>query len=129
MDLRGHGISYQNQKQEQENNNNLDNGASFRDCARDIEYTLNEFHTTESNAWKAPTSVVVGHSFGGRVALEYASMTPLKAVWLLDTVPGRANESVDRVLVTISHVLSNQSNNGKSSLTRKEMTDILTQKP
>jgi len=39
--------------------------------------------------------IVIGHSFGGKVALEYLRTASPKpdSVWLLDTMPGRAEES------------------------------------
>ena len=158
MDLRGHGNSFQTQKKEKnnddgnDNNNNYDLASTFEHCTQDIDYTLKEFHSTttttsiteEDKKVPAPTSVLVGHSFGGRLALEYAAniaknnstnKNPLKAVWLLDTVPGQANDSVDRVLATITDVLNNKNKNSTQNekhappLTKKEMTKVLTQAP
>lgn len=144
MDLRGHGQSYQNQKNEEQNsasNYDYDKASTFMDCAKDIHRTLEEFHGNET---VPPTSVLVGHSFGGRLALEYAANgvnsttttgqnkeNPLKAVWLLDTVPGQANESVDQVLATITNVLEERSNDGNNAktLTKKDMVKVLTDPP
>ena len=78
-----------------------------------------------------------------RLALEYAanvvnstttttynkSNKPLKAVWLLDTVPGQANDSVDKVLATITNVLEEKSKNSAKGLTKKEMVKVLTDPP
>ena len=46
-----------------------------------------------------PFDMVVGHSFGGKVALSYAAITPhpLEDVWVLDTNPGITNEDVNRM--------------------------------
>jgi len=173
MDLRGHGTSFQTQKREEHgntlgdigNDNGTDNGtdnnnnkygsaSTFRDCAQDIKYTLQEFQnidtqqqqqqqqapppTKTTTTTTPPTQVFVGHSFGGRLALEYAAsvakIQPLKALWLLDTVPGQANESVDRVLATITNVLNDNSDDGSNSskskpLTKKEIVSILTAPP
>jgi pimeloyl-ACP methyl ester carboxylesterase len=144
MDLRGHGKSYQTQKQDNDNDNDNDNDtyatiSTFQDCTQDIDYTLKEFHKNTIKA-EAPTSVIVGHSFGGRLALEYAAAnavskstsTSLKAVWLLDTVPGEANDSVDHVLGIITDVIHNTSISSRGeekSLNQKEIVDILTQEP
>lgn len=165
MDLRGHGSSFQTQKREEHgkilgdvgndidnnNNNKYGSASTFQDCAQDIKYTLQEFQNTDTQQKQQqalpptatttttttpPTQVFVGHSFGGRLALEYAAsvakIQPLKALWLLDTVPGQANESVDRVLATITNVL-NDSSSSKSSkskpLTKKEIVSVLTAPP
>ncbi len=126
MDLRGHGSSFRGNN-EGATENNL--ASTFQDCAQDVHHTLEEFNAEES---ASPTSVIVGHSFGGRLALEYAativtaSDKPLKAVWLLDTVPGEANASVDKVLAIITNVLEAHSNQG---LTKKEMVQVLTNPP
>jgi pimeloyl-ACP methyl ester carboxylesterase len=74
-----------------------------------------------------PTKVVVGHSFGGRLALEYvaaagASGEPLEALWLLDTVPGQAHESVDQVLAAVTDIV------GKNRpIERNELVQVLTE--
>lgn len=129
MDLRGHGSSFQK--------NSAENctATSFQDCAKDVHHSLQEFHAKER---LPPTGVLVGHSFGGRIALEYAatiakdadptsgsSNKPLKALWLLDTVPGEANASVDKVLAIITNVLKNQN----QGLTKKDMVQVLTKPP
>jgi len=156
MDLRGHGKSYQTQKeQEQDTNNNkrgshsnyYDKISTFKECTRDIDYTIKEFHkTAATEAASTKCSVIVGHSFGGRIALEHAyanavakstssskttNPSPLKAVWLLDTVPGQANESVDNVLAVITDIMNNSKSKSKSEpiISKKEMIDILTKNP
>ena len=137
MDLRGHGSSFQSQRKEE---NTVENDAStFKDCAEDIHHTLKGFHSRIS---ASPTEVLVGHSFGGRLALEYAATTvdsatpitdnrnPLRAIWLLDTVPGEANESVDKVLSIITNVLEDRGkNNTTQKLGKKDMVKILTDPP
>ena len=60
---------------------------------------------------------VVGHSFGGRVALEYLYLLSTssnedgydviklpKKTWILDSVPGQAHSSVENVLSAVSSV-------------------------
>lgn len=143
IDLRGHGTSYQIQRKEEKNADiNHDKASTFWDCAQDIRHTLEEFHCDER---VPPTRVLVGHSFGGRLALEYAANIanyriadkkkkhPLEAVWLLDTVPGQANKSVDKVLATITNVLEDRSkigaNQNEKGLSKKDMVKVLTDPP
>ena len=139
MDLRGHGNSFQRKEETTPTENEA---SSFQDCAQDVHHTLVDFDKE-----KAPsTNVLVGHSFGGRVALEYAasfvdSGNPtidakdknLKALWLLDTVPGEANESVDKVLAIITNVLEERkkvnANQNDQELTKKDMVQVLTNPP
>jgi esterase len=51
-----------------------------------------------------PVAAVLGHSFGGKVALEYAARRPeLEAAWILDSSPGarpdaRGSESTVRIV-------------------------------
>jgi len=143
IDLRGHGSSYQSQRNgEKDTASNHDKASTFRDCTQDIHHTLKEF---DSNENEPPTRILVGHSFGGRLALEYAAnaansttadnknKNPLKAVWLLDTVPGQANESVDKVLATITNVLEGTSQNSASRKdkisTKNDIVKVLTHLP
>lgn len=89
MDLRGHG------KSRISGSNTL---TTFADCVRDIQHTV---ETTDGTS----ISTVVGHSWGGRMAVQFAyeeqqqkATSSIKQVWLLDVVPGQANESVERVV-------------------------------
>lgn len=91
MDLRGHGKS-----------STFDDSNNFKNCALDVKRTLED--TTA-------LSTLVGHSFGGRIALEYTHnlrvddlRTVLPTTWLLDTVPGQANDTVERVLAAVDRV-------------------------
>ena len=130
VDLRGHGKTYQNQRKV--GLNAFSNASTFWECAQDIHKTLEVFHNKRS---VAPTTVLVGHSFGGRISLEYAAKIAnaafannkraLKAVWLLDTVPGQANESVDKALATITDVLEERT----KVRTKKEIVKVLTDSP
>ena len=110
MDLRGHGKSYFGNSAEQAA------ARTFQHCVDDVDYTLkvmsqqNDNDDDNNDKYAAPTTVVVGHSFGGRLALEYAAAAsangnPLDALWLLDTVPGQAHESVDQVIAAVSDIL------------------------
>lgn len=91
MDLRGHGKS-----------SSFDDSNNFKNCALDVKRTLEDTTTL---------STLVGHSFGGRIALEYSHhllveelRTVLPTMWLLDTVPGQANDTVERVLAAVDSV-------------------------
>jgi len=93
VDLRGHGKS-------RLTSNDTQLQHSFAACVEDIVFA------TES----IPVTSVVGHSWGGRMALQYAakkSPDSLERVWLLDTVPGKANESVEKVIDTVDQVVTN----------------------
>jgi pimeloyl-ACP methyl ester carboxylesterase len=143
VDLRGHGSTFQAQRTEGEiSDNNYGEASTFKDCAHDIHHTLEELHGDDTSV--PATRVLVGHSFGGRLALEYAAnavdyatetsddanTNPFEAVWLLDTVPGQANESVDKVLATITNVLAeNKANPNEKGLTKKDMVKILSDPP
>lgn len=87
VDLRGHGKS--------------PSGSSphtFENCAKDVLKTVGP----------GTQATIVGHSFGGRVALECAIQSADNdtetTTWLLDTVPGEANESVEKVITAIQSV-------------------------
>lgn len=93
MDLRGHGKSP-----------SFDGPHNFENLAIDVKNTLENMH-------HRTLSVLVGHSLGGRIALEYAhhlvvngTSTAPPTTWFLDTVPGKANEAVERVLTAVDQV-------------------------
>ena len=72
---------------------------SFEDCVGDVIQATSAFDVES----------IVGHSFGGRMALQYAATVEnpsLRRVWLLDTVPGKANESVERVIHAVDEILT-----------------------
>jgi pimeloyl-ACP methyl ester carboxylesterase len=93
VDLRGHGKSP-----------SYDQPHSFGNFAKDVKNALQGHVPT--------ISTLVGHSLGGRIAAHYThdlvvhdtSTTPPPTTWLLDTVPGQANESVERVLSAVDQV-------------------------
>lgn len=101
MDLRGHGQSSSGESPH-----------SFENCAKDV---------LDTAAGISPvTKTVVGHSFGGRVALECAVQAPtVKSTWLLDTVPGLANDSVEKVIAAVQLVDPSGYND------RKEIAKVL----
>jgi esterase len=117
MDLRGHGKS-------RITTSPKSSSSSFDGCVQDIRQTL--LTTTLSEPQHHP-STLVGHSWGGRMALQYAATTAtqdtsttnnLRHVWLLDTVPGQANDSVERVISVVSDLLAR----GELFLDRKQLT-------
>jgi esterase len=126
MDLRGHGKSYTNEstiEQQQQQKRSF----TFQHCVQDVEYTLELLHQ-EQIIDNAPTEIIIGHSWGGRLALEYSAAastngTPLQALWLLDTVPGQAHESVDRVIEAVSSIVREGKN-----IDRKGLILALTQR-
>ena len=122
MDLRGHGKSVQTFPQPNPPHN-------FDACVQDVKRTLDIACTVSSSPFPPPTTVV-GHSWGGRVALQYAasvasneSRKKLDRVWLLDTVPGQANESVEKVIDSVTLLLEDCVN---ESLDRKQVVERLT---
>lgn len=113
MDLRGHGKSPGGSPPH-----------TFESCAKDVLFTVGTF--------QSPPPTIVGHSFGGRVALECAVLnashhetttatTTTATTWLLDTVPGEINESVEQVISAI------QSVNPKNYENRQQLTKALHQ--
>lgn len=78
LDLRGHGASADYARQ-------AGGPHTVGACARDVELTL--------RAQRFDPSVIIGHSFGGKVALCYAQEfasggSALRQVWALDSPPG-----------------------------------------
>ena len=101
MDLRGHGSS---------NHVHSTDTTTIADCAKDVIYTLDQLNLTHD---KSPKHVI-GHSFGGRVALAYShllmtSNTTMKVqtpnhTWILDSAPGIAHSSVANVIQAIRSI-------------------------
>lgn len=95
MDLRGHGRSNHGKYSSNEHN--------FHSCVNDIHTTLKE------NPIETP-ALVMGHSWGGRLALQYVhsllkdDQAHLPSLWLLDTVPGQAHDSVWQVLDAVQRI-------------------------
>jgi esterase len=95
---------------------------TFRDCVDDFDFTLRAMRADHPPGTVPPVRVVVGHSFGGRLALQYVAAQAGKAhprhnnsdnnlvseLWLLDTVPGQANESVDQVIAAVTEMQRDQ---------------------
>lgn len=56
-------------------------------CAYDVQRLLSQLDSREAGA--APCRAVIGHSFGGKVALEFARSTgTAQQIWVLDSNPG-----------------------------------------
>lgn len=122
MDLRGHGNS---------NHDVSSNGTTtttIADCAKDVIYTLEKLDLTHD---KSPKHVI-GHSFGGRVALAYSHLlmtsnnntssvqTP-NHTWILDSAPGIAHSSVANVIQAIRSIQTPISS-------KQDLIEILTTK-
>lgn len=96
IDLRGHGKS---RIISDDDSSITPSSSSFEDCVGDVIQATSAFDVES----------IVGHSFGGRMALQYAAKVEnpsLRRVWLLDTVPGKANESVEQVIHAVDKILT-----------------------
>lgn len=118
LDVRGHG----NSKFSKQPHTPTD----FHSCVQDLLQTLSAIPEVTTD-----TSItLVGHSLGGRISLQYAANAvqepseyphPLNRVWLLDTVPEEANDSVERVVSAVTELSS------EAAITdRKKMVEQLT---
>jgi len=115
LDLRGHGNSTSfYRKKQKPYSTALPNPHTISSSALDIIETLQFLGLTGKQY--SPVGVV-GHSFGGRCALQYLhtlttsqqqpspyKVLPPKHTWLLDTVPGVAHKSVDDVFHAICKI-------------------------
>jgi pimeloyl-ACP methyl ester carboxylesterase len=131
LDLPGHGGSVV--KKSHDTDTDTDTGVSsrskttFDDCLRDIQATLRHagvIHHENNDTTKQFT--LVGHSLGGRLALQYAHRLQEKSlsnVWLLDTVPGQPHKSVVTVLDIVESILSSAQD--WSKINKKQMTATL----
>jgi pimeloyl-ACP methyl ester carboxylesterase len=146
MDLRGHGhsriIAVPQTTTMTTTTTTTRNRTTFANCVADIEYTINHHCSSSNNNNHHDRSrtlprTVVGHSWGGRMAVQYAhqslldaatstggsSTPPIKEVWLLDVVPGKANGSVEKVVEIVARLQQQQgyANNGMPMTTKKEL--------
>jgi pimeloyl-ACP methyl ester carboxylesterase len=106
IDIRGHGKS----KLVRQNENHNSATTLMQECVVDIHATLQSQGIVSNSS--SSECAMVGHSLGGRLILEYAatavatsSLVPaphVSQIWLLDTVPGHANRSVEFVL-SVAH--------------------------
>jgi pimeloyl-ACP methyl ester carboxylesterase len=96
MDLRGHGKSRLDDTTSSQKNH------SFEACVQDIAHTVSKSYPTHPHT-------IVGHSWGGRMTLQYAATVPnedvLQRVWLLDTVPGQVHASVEQVVGAVEKII------------------------
>jgi len=103
IDHRGHGDSY--------NLSRRDLPDTIENCAVDMENTLDNASENSIN----PPSILIAHSFGGKVALKYIEhrlqlgLSIPEHTWIVDCIPGRYNghvengeESVIKVIKTVT---------------------------
>ena len=124
LDIRGHGQSKVSIAEMA-----MASTTSFASCVQDIQHTLQ----TITQVTKDTTLTLVGHSPGGRLSLQFAhdsifnphyKYNKIHRVWLLDTVPGQANDSVERVVSAVTQISS------QSDITnRKVLIQWLTSDP
>lgn len=131
VDLPGHGKSKNYaQRYFQNNNNSSSSSSNGRTCRISIQDCADALATTLQNVLQQlepPTTIqFVGHSLGGRIAMEYAATSQDKLrrhpqptrLWLLDTVPGALDPSVLYVLQVAEDALNEQ-----EPKTRKELSE------
>jgi pimeloyl-ACP methyl ester carboxylesterase len=136
LDLRGHG-----QSQVAPGTSRV---ATFSLAAADIRKTmlttLEKGH--QSSSGRPPQLTVVGHSLGGRVALQYVleeteeisrknaiSTLPLvSSLWLLDTVPSRPDPLVSRIVHTCAAIETESSPLSRPALTQRFMASANVEK-
>jgi len=106
IDHRGHGQS-----------GRLPQPHNIQACAQDIQDTI------ESATPERSPSIVMGHSFGGKVALAYAQLAEVKKTWLFDSFPGTSDLSIDNNVVQVLSILKKVSSSGFNS--RNEATNLL----
>jgi pimeloyl-ACP methyl ester carboxylesterase len=100
VDLTGHGTS--------KGRNDPGVTVTFDTCLADIHATLKAAGIAGTDSDSDDKVTLVGHSLGGRLALQYAHEQYhdcLEHVWLLDTVPGQPHASVVRILQIAEAVL------------------------
>lgn len=112
VDLPGHGAS----------KHCIEATTSVPNCLTGLNRTLQAAGIEESvDSWS-----LVGHSMGGRIALQYAShhdtFTQPNRLILLDTVPGGLNSSVMHVMTVAEKLLPVL---GQTKFTRKELVHTL----
>lgn len=114
IDLRGHGQSSSLIK-----TNTINSQHTIFECALDIIETAKTLNLTGD---LSPVAVI-GHSFGGRCALQYlhtlkfnkqlhvhsissspSILMPPKCTWILDSVPGKAHSSVSNVIQALTNI-------------------------
>ena len=90
-------------------------------------------HTVENTAHDLLTlsltlgtpQAVIGHSFGGKVALAFSKMTSIPQTWVLDAMPGVQDDSARRELTAIFNALRTA---GAPFASRETMMDALGRK-
>ena len=135
MDLRGHGQS----RLHLSNAGTTSSNHTFAACVGDIEHTVAS--RLAHNGPGIESTTLVGHSWGGRMALQYAhdqvsgrfntsaAAVTLDRVWLLDTVPGQTNDSVERVISVVTKLRHEELGSKQDlveRLTKQEGLDMAT---
>lgn len=123
VDLPGHGKSRLTVDQK--------NGTpySFARCVDDIHSTM--LAQTQKASPSSMPQILVGHSWGGRLALEYTARQAsvqeeeqtMDSCWLIDTVPGVANDSVNRVIDAVSEIVQ-----ASTVLDKNQLIEVLVDK-
>jgi pimeloyl-ACP methyl ester carboxylesterase len=133
IDLRGHGQSSEREMSKYD----TQSPHTIKNCAFDVMQTLQTLNLTGT---QSPVGIV-GHSLGGRIALQYTHalmikdpmsktlesfgsedkslIYPPQHTWLLDTVPGKAHGSVSNVIHAVSNV-------SMPVTSKKDLVNILT---
>ncbi|CAB9497791.1 Abhydrolase domain containing [Seminavis robusta] len=125
LDVRGHGNSKVVQS--------ATTSSTFASCVQDVHQTL---EAMVPQVHPETEITLVGHSLGGRISLQYAhnhvttksnnnnnSNNPLQRIWLLDTVPGEANDAVERVVGAVTDISSKAPITDKKQLVQQLTTD------
>jgi pimeloyl-ACP methyl ester carboxylesterase len=126
MDLRGHGKSRLDDTLTTSIRSPSPNH-SFDACVQDIAHTVSKSYPTHPHT-------IVGHSWGGRMTLQYAATVPkneeendLQRIWLLDTVPGQAHASVEQVVEAVAQLqIVMGDSDGKEVFDRQQLIHELT---
>ncbi|KAH9253486.1 hypothetical protein BASA81_008533 [Batrachochytrium salamandrivorans] len=87
VDMRGHGDSYRL---------SLPGTNTLESCARDVGNLVSEL--VKQGQLETRPSAVIGHSFGGKLALQYALTNPsdIDLCWVLDSAPGLITYHLNR---------------------------------
>lgn len=106
FDLRGYGLSSKPEK------------ISLKDYLSDLRYLLNESGISDKDA------VLVGHSFGGLVAQEYAARYTVKGLVLIGSVVRLKPDFIDRIIWHLPPFLWRKILFTENFLTRKIYRDL-----
>ena len=134
LDLRGHGNSRPLPNQLKSTSTKK---TTFDACVQDLQKTFQQIPQITNTT----PITLVGHSWGARLCLQYAYeatkqqnaaaeddhhhlvLPPPKRVWLLDSVPGEVNESVERVIRAVTDLIASNKQQQKQQKQQQPMTD------